>query len=91
MAKRVARLAEVDGPNRIDELKTPYEPAVRDVPDDEDIGAFLGVTPDDNTWAWATWALVTYGCRPSEVFSLRPEPNGTTQVLTIKKKGKAPK
>ena len=54
MAKRVARLAEIDGTERIDELKTPYEPAVRDVPDDEDIGAFLGVTPGDDTWAWAT-------------------------------------
>ena len=34
---------------------------------------------------------MTYGCRPSEVFSLRPEPNGTAQGLTIKQKGKAPK
>ena len=91
MPKRVAMLVEIDGTERLDELKTPYEPAVRDVPDDEDIGAFLGVTPDDDTWAWATWALVTYGCRPSEVFSLRPEPNGTAQVLTIKQKGKTPK
>ena len=91
MAKRVARLAEIDGTERIDELKTPYEPAVRDVPDDEDIGAFLGVTPGDDTWVWATWALVTNGCRPSAVFSLRPEPNGTAQVLRIKQKDKAPK
>ena len=50
VAKRLAKLVEIDGTERLDELKTPYEPAVRDVPDDEDIGAFIGVLNDDDTW-----------------------------------------
>ena len=35
-------------------------------------------------------ALITYGCRPSEVFSLRPADNGTAKVLTVKQKDKLP-
>ena len=50
VAKRLAKLVEIDGTERLDELKTPYEPAVRDVPDDEEIGAFIGVLNDDDTW-----------------------------------------
>ena len=34
--------------------------------------------------------LITYGCRPSEVFSLRPADNGTAKVLTVKQKDKLP-
>jgi len=33
---------------------------------------------------------VIYGCRPSEIFSLRPQENGTAEVLTVKRKGKLP-
>lgn len=41
-------------------------------------------------YGWMTWALVTYGCRPSEVFSLQPSDDGTARVLTVKRKGKLP-
>ena len=44
----------------------------------------------DPSWGWCSWALATYGCRPAEVFSLRPADDGTAQVLTIKRKGKLP-
>lgn len=37
-----------------------------------------------------TWALAIYGCRPAEVFSLKPKDDGTAQVFTIKRKGKLP-
>ena len=41
-------------------------------------------------YAWMTWALATYGCRPAEVFILKPKDDCTAQVLTIKRKGKLP-
>ena len=41
-------------------------------------------------YGWATWALITYGCRPAEVFSLQPAGDGTAKVLSVKRKGKQP-
>ena len=88
--KRLAVLLKIDGTDRLDELRTPYEPGVREIPSDEQVLALLEAMPTDHQWSWMTLALVIYGCRPSEVFSLRPQPDGTAEVLTIKRKGKLP-
>ena len=89
--KRLAKLIGLDELDRLDELRTPYEPSVREIPEDDHLADFLSSLDPEDPWAWATWALATYGCRPSEVFSLQPETNGTAQVLTIKQKGESPK
>lgn len=88
--KRLAKLVGIDGTERLDALRTPYEPEVRDVPADKTIEKLIAAVADDPTWAWCVWALATYGCRPAEVFSLRPADDGTAQVLSVKRKGKLP-
>ena len=90
VSKRMAKLVGITGTDRLDALRTPYEPEVRDVPADKTIDSLLERVGEDPTWGWCTWALATYGCRPAEVFSLRPADDGTAQVLTIKRKGKLP-
>ena len=54
----------------------------------------MGLSPVSwNRWTLAIntpWALATYGCRPAEVFILKPKDDCTAQVLTIKRKGKLP-
>jgi len=88
--KRLAKLVGITGTDRLDALRTPYEPEVRDVPGSDAVAALLEQVIDNPTWGWCTWALATYGCRPAEVFSLRPADDGTAQVLTVKRKGKLP-
>ena len=88
--KRLAVLVGITGTDRLDALRTPYEPEVRDVPDSDAVAALVEQVIDHPTWGWCTWALATYGCRPAEVFSLRPAGDGTAQVLTVKRKGKLP-
>ena len=88
--KRLAVLVGVDSTDRLDAIKTPYEPGFRDVPSDEQVLALLRAMPRDHKYTWMTRALVVYGCRPSEIFSLRPQDGGTAEVLTIKRKGKLP-
>ena len=88
--KRLAVLVGVDGTDRLDAIKTPYEPGVRDIPSDGEVLALLQAMPTDHKYAWMTQALVIYGCRPAEIFSLRPQDDGTAEVLTIKRKGKLP-
>jgi len=88
--KRLAKLSNVDGTDRLDALRTPYEPEVREVPSDDEVAALLQQVGDHPVWGWCMWALATYGCRPAEVFSLRPADDGTAQVLTVKRKGKLP-
>ena len=88
--KRMAKLVGITGTERLDEIRTPYEPAPRDIPSDEAIAAFLLNLDRDHRWAWPTWALSTYGCRPCETFSLRENGDGTAQCLTVKRKVKLP-
>ena len=88
--KRLAKLVGITGTDRLDALRTPYEPEVRDVPGSDAVAALVEQVIDHPTWGWCTWALATYGCRPAEVFSLRPADDGTAQVLTVKRKGKLP-
>lgn len=88
--KRVAKLVGVEGTERLDAIRTPYEPGQRDLPSDEELTALLLRLDQAHKYSWITWALVTYGCRPSEVFSLRPSDDGTAKVITVKRKGKPP-
>ncbi|EAU73928.1 hypothetical protein [Synechococcus sp. RS9916] len=90
VSKRLAKLVGVEGTDRLDALRTPYEPEARDIPSDAEVAWLLETVMADPTWGWCSWALATYGCRPAEVFSLRPADDGTAQVLTIKRKGKLP-
>ena len=90
VSKRLAKLVGIDGTDRLDALRTPYEPEARDVPSEAEVASLLEKVIQDPTWGWCCWALATYGCRPAEVFSLRPAEDGTAQVLTIKRKGKLP-
>ena len=90
VAKRLAVLNGIEGTDRLDVIKTPYEPGVREVPTDEQVLALMEAMPVDHKYTWMTQALEVYGCRPAEVFSLRPQEGGTAQVLTVKRKGKLP-
>jgi len=89
--KRLGVIAGLAGLERLDEIRTPYEPKERDLPDEHDLISLLNQLPPEHKWAWPTWALITYGCRPAEVFSLKPKEDGTAEVLTIKRKGMLPK
>ena len=90
VSKRLAKLMRIEGTERLDDLKTPYEPEARDIPSDQQIQQVVESLISDPTWGWPTWALATYGCRPAETFSLRSADDGTAQCLTIKRKGKLP-
>ncbi len=88
--KRLAKHAGLPGCERLDALRTPYEPKARELPSDDELVEFVQAVRNDPKWGWATAALMAYGCRPSEVFSLKPGPKGTAQVLTVKRKGRLP-
>ena len=88
--KRLAKLVGVPDTERLDAIRTPYEPGQRDLPSDAELATLLQRLDPKHKYSWITWALVTYGCRPSEVFSLRPAEDGTARVLTVKRKGKPP-
>lgn len=90
--KRLGKLVGLDGLEQLDELRdaSKYKPDRRDLPTDADLLKLLEGLPDDHHWSWPTWALATYGCRPSEVFSLQVDDDGTAQVLTIKIKNQLP-
>ena len=87
--KRLAKLVEIEGTDRLDALRTPYEPKERNVPSDEVLAELLAKT-EGHKWWWPTWALITYGCRPAETFSLQPSGDGTARVLSVKRKGRLP-
>jgi len=89
--KRLGVIAGLDGLERLDEIRTPYEPKERDLPSEGELIELLDKLPPEHKWSWPTWALITYGCRPAEVFSLKPKGDGTSEVLTIKRKGMLPK
>ena len=87
--KRVAVLVGLPGVERLDALRTPYEPSPRQLPSDEQIVEIVE-RMRSTKYAWLTAVLATYGCRPSEAFSLFPADDGTAKVLTIKRKSKLP-
>ncbi len=88
--KRLGKVVGLAGLEQLDELRTPYEPKERELPTDDQLVELLQQVGDHPRYGWITWAAVTYGCRPSEVFSLQPAGDGTARVLTIKRKGKLP-
>ncbi len=89
--KRLGVIAGLEGLERLDEIRTPYEPKERELPIEADLIELMNELPPENKWSWPTWALIIYGCRPAEVFSLKPKGDGTAEVLTIKRKGMLPK
>jgi hypothetical protein len=86
--KRLAKVADLPGYGQLDELRTPYETAPRELPSDEELRVFLEDVREHPRWGWATAAVAVYGCRHVEVFSLCPGEDGTGRVLTVKRKGK---
>ena len=88
--KRLGKLAGLEGVERLDALRTPYEPGRRELPGDDALLELLERTRSHPAYGWCTAALVVYGCRPAEVFSLSPAGDGTARVLTVKRKGKLP-
>ena len=90
VAKRLAILVGIEGTDRLDALRTTYEPAERELPTEEQLKALLDAMPDGHQWSWPLWALITYGCRPCEVFSLAPAEDGTARCLTVKRKDRMP-
>ena len=90
VSKRLAKLVGLGDLERLDALRTPYEPSQRDVPSQEAVAELVKQVANNPEWGCCMWALATYGCRPAEVFSLRPAGDGTAQVISVKRKGKLP-
>ncbi len=88
--KRLGKLAGLSELEQLDALRTPYEPAERQLPTDEQLLGLLERTRNHPKYGWLTAALVVYGCRPAEAFSLQPAADGTARVLSVKRKGKLP-
>ena len=89
--KRLGVIAGMHELDRLDEIRTPYEPKERDLPGKSELIERQNKLPPEHKWSWPTWALITHGCRPAEVFLLKPKGHGTAEVLTIKRKGMLPK
>ena len=87
--KRLAKLVDLGNTDEIDALKTPYEPAPRDLPSDDEVVKIVQ-RMRHMKWGWLTAAVAVYGTRPSEAFSLVPCDDGTAKVLTIKRRSKLP-
>ena len=84
---RLGRLVKLGGLEELDgDIRKGYKPQRRKPPSDEELLELLEQLPENHHWSWPTWALVTYGCRPAEVFSLKPDTDGTAQVLSVKEK-----
>jgi hypothetical protein len=83
--KRLANVAGLTALERLDALRTPYEPAPRELPTDAELRMFLEAVREHPRWGWATAALAAYGCRPAEVFSLCPVEDGTGPPVSAKK------
>jgi integrase len=88
--KRLAKLAGLSGLEALDAIRTPYEASERQLPTDADLAELLERIGAHQRYGWMSWALVTFGCRPAEVFSLQPQGDGTARVLSVKRKGKLP-
>ena len=89
--KRLGKLAglKANELEKLDEIRPEkYEPKQRELPDEEHLIELIESLRRDDRWGWPTAALLVYGCRPSEVFSLKPNKNGTARVLTLNKTDK---
>ena len=86
--KRLGVVIGLPDINKINEIETPYEPKKRDIPitdPQELLDLAVKLIPHEK-YGWLTAAMIIYGCRPSETFSLIPKPGGIASVFTIKKK-----
>ncbi len=89
--KRLGRVNSISGLEKIDPLQAvDYKPEKFDAPDEEHLQDLVEILREDERWGWCFAALYVYGCRPSEVFSLQLNKDGTGRVLTIKGKNKQP-
>ena len=89
--KRLGRVNSISGLEKIDPLQAKdYEPEQFEAPDEEHLQDLVEILREDERWGWCFAALYVYGCRPSEVFSLQVNKDGTGRVLTIKRKNKQP-
>ena len=91
-AKALAKFADLPGIKKLEKVHTKYAAKVPKLPTDEELFAFAEKHRHDGRFGWCFAALVVYGCRVSEVYSLVPTGDGgTAQVLTLKQKGFDPK
>jgi len=91
-AKALAKFADLPGIKKLEKVHTKYVAKVPKLPTDEELFAFAEKHRHDGRFGWCFAALVVYGCRVSEVYSLVPQGDGkTASVLTLKQKGFDPK
>ena len=91
-AKALAKFADLPGIKKLEKVHTKYVAKVPKLPTDEELFAFAEKHRHDGRFGWCFAALVVYGCRVSEVYSLVPTGDGgTASVLTLKQKGLDPK
>ena len=91
-AKALAKFADLPKIKELEKVHTKYVSKVPKLPSDEELFAFAEKHRHDGKFGWCFAALVTYGCRVSEVYSLVPTGDGgTAAVLTLKQKGFDPK
>ena len=91
-AKALAKFADLPGIKKLEKVHTKYVAKVPKLPTDEELFAFAEKHRHDGRFGWCFAALVVYGCRVSEVYSLVPTGDGgTASVLTLKQKGFDPK
>ena len=91
-AKALAKFADLPGIKKLEKVHTKYVAKVPKLPTDEELFAFAEKHRHDGRFGWCFAALVVYGCRVSEVYSLVPSSDGkTASVLTLKQKGFDPK
>jgi len=86
--KRLARLLKLTEIEPLDQLqrKTNYKAKQRDLTscDEKSLITLMRGLRKHTKYGWALCALITYGCRPSEVWSLQPSADGTGRCLDIK-------
>ena len=91
-AKALAKFADLPGIKTLEKVHTKYVAKVPKLPTDEELFVFAEKHRHDGRFGWCFAALVVYGCRVSEVYSLVPTGDGgTASVLTLKQKGFDPK
>ena len=88
--KRLGTFAGLPELKRLDRLRGTYEPEERELPNDEQLIAFLDqVRP--TKWGWVMCAAATFGQRPGEVPSLLlNDDSKTASSITLKRHNRKP-
>ena len=89
---RLAKFAEIPEIPRLEkysEKMSKYQPKKREKLDLDYATQVVEELRSDKRFGWAIAALLTYGCRISEVWSLFPEEGGIADCVTINKSKKA--